>query len=204
MAEDGTVLKTARGPLKGGRGLAFWVTKEGLPMPVTISGKAGKIGSPPAYSPLSNDPSDPNVSLFGSREKFDGLGIVFDSAPTAPLFKRSDPRNLADHHESHQGIIGATGVVSGIMDDGSGGWLDKSGRIMKSTDEEAGYLERAVGECEAAFRNAAGLLWARVSYVNSTVRVDLDLSPHTTLSKAGRHYEVRISLPLLFPWSAVC
>ncbi|GAA5919760.1 hypothetical protein JCM6882_003758 [Rhodosporidiobolus microsporus] len=190
--EDGK-LKTEKGehgPVKGGRGLAFWVTKEGLPGPVTISSTSGKIGSPPALLPASSaaDPSDPLVSLFGSRTSFDGLGIVFDSSPTSPLLRRSDPRNFADHHAAAQGVVGATGVVSGIMDDGMGKWLDKEGRITKG-EEEAAYLERAVGECEAAFRNAQGLLWARIAHVNSTIRVDLDLSPHTTLSKAGRHYE---------------
>lgn len=45
-------------------------------------------------------------------------------------------------------------------------------------------------QCEAAFRNAgSGLLWARISHVDQAIRVDLDLSPHTTLSKAGRDYQ---------------
>ncbi|SCZ88821.1 BZ3500_MvSof-1268-A1-R1_Chr2-1g04658 [Microbotryum saponariae] len=39
-----------------------------------------------------------------------------------------------------------------------------------------------------ADRNAQGLLWARISYLNHTVRVDLDLAPHTTLDKVGRDY----------------
>ncbi|GAA5876000.1 hypothetical protein JCM8547_000674 [Rhodosporidiobolus lusitaniae] len=186
--EKGQMRKSG-GMMKGGRGLAFWVTKEGLPLPATVTSSSGKISSPPPISPTPHDPTDPLVSLFGSRVSFDGLGILFDSSPSSPLFRRSDPRNLADHHEAHEGRIGATGVVSGILDDGKGGWLDREGRVMKGSEEEAGYLERAVGECEAAFRNAQGLLWARVAFVNSTIRVDLDLSPHTTLSKAGRHYE---------------
>ncbi|GAA5820470.1 hypothetical protein JCM11251_005638 [Rhodosporidiobolus azoricus] len=189
-SDDGKLKLDQHGPVKGGRGLAFWVTKEGLPGPPTISGKDGKIGSPPSLLPATPnaDPTDPMVSLFGSRTSFDGLGIVFDSSPTSPLLRRSDPRNFADHHQAAQGHVGATGVVSAVMDDGLGGWLDKEGRITKG-EEEAAYLERAIGECEAAFRNAQGLLWARVAHVNSTIRVDLDLSPHTTLSKAGRHYE---------------
>lgn len=56
------------------------------------------------------------------------------------------------------------------MDDGTGGWLDKNDRQMKK-DDEAAYLERAIGECEAAFRNAQGLLWARISHVANTIRV---------------------------------
>lgn len=41
---------------------------------------------------------------------------------------------------------------------------------MKEYDE-ATYLDKAIGECEAAFRNAQGLLWARIAYVNQTIRV---------------------------------
>lgn len=43
-------------------------------------------------------------------------------------------------------------------------------------DEEAFYLDKAIGECEAAFRNAQGLLWARISYVNQTIRVRYGIS----------------------------
>ncbi|BGP16210.1 hypothetical protein JCM10213_007067 [Rhodosporidiobolus nylandii] len=178
---------------KGGRGLAFWVTKERLPTPATISGVSGKIGSPPPLTPSSpnNDPTDPSLSLFGSRVSFSGLGIIFDSSPSMPLFARSSARNLPSHHSHPPSAgVGLTGVVSGILDDATGGFLDKEGRQFRGgEEEEAGYLERAVGECEAAFRNAQGLLWARVGYVGGTIRVDLDLSPHTSLSKAGRHYE---------------
>ncbi|GAA6006880.1 hypothetical protein JCM10207_009125 [Rhodosporidiobolus poonsookiae] len=189
---EGTLKKG--GMHKGGRGLAFWATKEGLPGPVTVSSNAGKVSSPPPLSPqVPSDPTDPLVSLFGSRTSFDGLGVVFDSEPNSPLLRRSDPRNTDEHAQHQTGGVGATGVVSGIMDDATGGmgggkWLDKEGRVMKS-GEEAAYLEKAIGECEAAFRNAQGLLWARIAHVNETIRVDLDLSPHTTLSKAGRHYE---------------
>ncbi|GAA5991265.1 hypothetical protein JCM11641_000405 [Rhodosporidiobolus odoratus] len=188
MDKDGKITKRETGAMKGGRGLAFWVTKEGLPGPVTIAGSRGKVNSPPPISPTPLDLTDSQVSLFGSRASFDGLGIVFDSSPSSPLLARSSSRNLPDHHHPAVGAVAATGVVSGIMDDGSGGWLDKETRVIKG-EEEAGYLERAVGECEAAFRNAQGLLWARVAHVNGTIRLDLDLSPHTTLSKAGRHYE---------------
>ncbi|GAA6040909.1 hypothetical protein JCM8097_003182 [Rhodosporidiobolus ruineniae] len=188
LTEDGKVKKGGLGT-KGGRGLALWVTKEGLPGDVTISSASGKVNSPPPLIPSPNDPTDDSISLFGSRTKFDGLGVIFDSSPTAPLLRRSDPRNIPDHHQAQlDERVGATGVVSGIMDDGSGGWLDKEGRVIKG-EEEAAYLERAVGECEAAFRNNQGLLWARVAYFNSTIRVDLDLDSHTSLSKAGRHYE---------------
>lgn len=80
-----------------------------------------------------------------------------------------------------------------MLDDGSGGkWLEPEGRELK-IDDEASYLDKAIGECEgellekaphaardladssfnlvAAFRNANGLLWARISYVNHTIRV---------------------------------
>ncbi|GAA5882441.1 hypothetical protein JCM16303_001734 [Sporobolomyces ruberrimus] len=179
MAADGTVKKLH----KGGRGLAFWYTKEGLPGPVTLSSNPKVKPNPPPPTGVDSR-TDPSVSLFGSRIAFDGLGIVFDTSPNAPLWKRSDPR-LTEQDQPWG--VGASGVVSGIMDDGTGGWLDKNDRVLKK-DEEAAYLERAIGECEAAFRNAQGLLWARISHVANTIRVDLDLAPHTTLSKAGRDY----------------
>jgi len=119
--------------------------------------------------------TDPSVSLFGSRIAFDGLGIVFDTSPNAPLWKRSDPR-LTEQDQPWG--VGASGVVSGIMDDGTGGWLDKNDRQMKK-DDEAAYLERAIGECEAAFRNAQGLLWARISHVANTIRVSSNILPKT-------------------------
>jgi hypothetical protein len=80
-----------------------------------------------------------------------------------------------------------SGVVSGILDDGTGHWLDPVDREMGPNDEAA-YFEKTIGECDAAFRNAQGLLWARISFINQTIRVDVDLAPHTTLAKAGRDY----------------
>ncbi|GAA5894201.1 legume-like lectin family protein [Sporobolomyces salmoneus] len=179
MAADGTVKKLH----KGGRGLAFWYTKEGLPGPITLSSNPKVKPNPPPTTGVDSR-TDPLVSLFGSRIAFDGLGVVFDTSPNAPLWKRSDPR-LTEQDQPWG--VGSSGVVSGIMDDGTGGWLDKNDRVLKK-DDEAAYLERAIGECEAAFRNAQGLLWARISYVANTIRVDLDLAPHTTLAKAGRDY----------------
>ncbi|SCV71830.1 BQ2448_4524 [Microbotryum intermedium] len=177
---------TTKGPLQGGRGLAFWFTKEGLPGPVTISADPKKkTHDPPHTLPIASEGStDESCSLFGSRTSFEGLGIIFDTSPAAPLYRRTQIKNLAS---SMSYGVGMTGVVSGIMDDGHGGWLDADSRDIKQ-DEEAGYLEKAFGECEASFRNAQGLLWARISYLNHTVRVDLDLAPHTTLEKAGRDY----------------
>ena len=132
------------------------------------------------------DPTDALVSLFGYKTSFDGLGIVFDTSPTSPVYSRSDAHGFGLGAQGSG--VGSSGVVSGIMDDGTGGeWLEPKGRQMKG-DDEATYLDKAIGECEAAFRNAQGLLWARISYVNSTIRVDLDLAPHTTLAKAGRDY----------------
>ncbi|KAM0752451.1 concanavalin A-like lectin/glucanase [Meredithblackwellia eburnea MCA 4105] len=175
---------------KGGRGLAFWYSKSGSPGPVTISSDPKVVVSvpPPVIPGSPTDVSDPNVSLFGYRTQFDGLGIVFDTSPNSPLYLRSDSRNWEIKDTSSVGMgVGTSGVVSGILDDGTGSWIEPKGRVMKE-DDEAAYLDKAVGECEAAFRNAQGLLWARVSYINQTIRVDLDLAPHTTLAKAGRDY----------------
>lgn len=45
---------------------------------------------------------------------------------------------------------------------------DRGGEVIR---EEASYLGNAIGECEAAFRNAQGLLWARIVNFNGTIRV---------------------------------
>ena len=108
------------------------------------------MAPPPPPSPiLPHDPSDQDVSLFGSRVQFDGLGVVFDTSPTQPLFSRSDKRNWDPSlmTDQHHGVGAAGGVVSGIMDDGTGKFLEPQDRLM-STGEEAAYLERAIGECE--------------------------------------------------------
>ncbi|KPV74695.1 uncharacterized protein RHOBADRAFT_53651 [Rhodotorula graminis WP1] len=175
---------------KGGRGLAFWATKSGLPGPATISSDPSvKVSPPPPAVPETRSSTDADVSLFGGRTSFDGLGVIFDSAPTAPVWRRSDPRNLIGDAEHETWGVGATGVVSGVIDDATQKWLDSERGSGPEGEEEAAYLDKAFGECEAAFRNAQGLLWARIAHFNHTVRVDLDLSPHTTLAKAGRHYE---------------
>ncbi|ORY81781.1 concanavalin A-like lectin/glucanase domain-containing protein [Leucosporidium creatinivorum] len=186
--EDGTQKRLH----KGGRGLAFWYSKTANPGPITITDEKGvSVAPPPPPSPaLPSDPTDPDVSLFGYRTSFDGLGVIFDTSPTQPLYARSDRKTWdpSEQTDAHHGLGAGGGVVSGVLDDGSGGkWLEPSGRELK-IDDEASYLNSAIGECEAAFRNANGLLWARISYVNHTIRVDLDLSPHTTLAKAGRDY----------------
>jgi len=157
---------------KGGRGLAFWYTKAANPTAVTLSSdpKAKLALPPPTFPSEPTDPSDAAVSLFGNKPfGFDGLGVIFDTSPGSPVFARSDKRNWAT--DQARGV-GTTGVVSGIMDDGSGNWLEPSGRVMRGEDE-ASYLGKAIGECEAAFRNAQGLLWARISHVNHTIRVSL-------------------------------
>ncbi|GAA6026718.1 hypothetical protein JCM8202_002034, partial [Rhodotorula sphaerocarpa] len=184
LGEDGKPKRL----LKGGRGLAFWYTKNGLPGPATISSDPKvQVSPPPPVQPdTPRDKHDSDVSFFGARTSFDGLGIIFDTAPTSPVWRRSDQLNHPDLVAL--GSVGASGVVSGILDDASQSWLDPEGQVPKGEDEAA-YLGKAIGECEAAFRNAQGLLWARIAHYNSTIRVDLDLSPHTTLAKAGRHYE---------------
>ncbi|KAK4053879.1 hypothetical protein OIO90_003716 [Microbotryomycetes sp. JL221] len=185
VSEDGAPIRAR----KGGRGLAFWYTKHTNPGPITISNDPKvRVSNPPPVNPQTpKDPTDNDVSLFGSKTSFDGLGIIFDTMPTQPLYRRSDHRNWDPPTDSHHGLSANGGVVSGLLDDGSGGWLEPDNRKMSPSDEAA-YLEKAIGECEAAFRNANGLIWARVSYMNHTIRVDLDLSPHTSLAKAGRDY----------------
>lgn len=53
--------------------------------------------------------------------------------------------------DQHHGVGAAGGVVSGLMDDGTGKFLEPQDRIM-SGEEEAHYLERAIGECEGESR----------------------------------------------------
>jgi hypothetical protein len=89
---------------------------------------------------------DSKVSFFGQSVNFDGLGIVFDSAPSAPLLPRSNPA----------------------------GWqfgADTTGVNRRQPGQEAKYLEAAVGECEAAFRNAPGLVWVRIAHFDNMIRV---------------------------------
>jgi len=66
-------------------------------------------------------------------------------------------------------------VISAIIDDGKTGtkWYDegyKSGE-KRQAGQEAKYLESSVGECEAAFRNAPGLVWVRIAHFNKMIRV---------------------------------
>lgn len=155
---------------KGGRGLAFWFSKTANPTAITISSQPNTAVSapPPGVPEFPTDPNDPLVSLFGYKTTFDGLGIIFDTSPTTPLYPRADSRNWGDDLPG----VGTSGVVSGLLDDGTGEgkWLEANKRVLKD-GEEAAYLDKAVGECEAAFRNAQGLLWARISYIESTIRV---------------------------------
>lgn len=87
-------------------------------------------------------------------------------------------------------------MVSGIMDDGTGNWLDgtvnknkikdkksKDGKISRNEEhhddehkDEAAYLANAIGACEAAFRNTDGVLFARISHVNQSIKVSYFLS----------------------------
>lgn len=98
---------------------------------------------------------------------------MFDTSPTAPVWRRSD--SLVYPDAANLGGVGASGVVSGLLDDGTQTWLDPEGQPPKGEDEAA-YLGKAIGECEAAFRNAQGLLWARIAHYNSTIRVSRGLS----------------------------
>lgn len=230
---------------KGGRGLAFWYARDRPQFSTMYSAKSNIPQQPPPHPyPMPKD--DQQTALFGHSTHFgfDGLAVVFDSSPSSPLFTRSDRRSMISdeaHGAEHNG------VVSGLLDDGmKRDWLDTDtmeerrrknglgvnpgeGQVPK---EEASYLSSAFGECEAAFRNAQGLLWARIINHNGTIRVstsppsplrsprfprrllknrnrilnssgnlsssitdtprlpqvDLDLSPHTTLSSESRSY----------------
>lgn len=122
------------------------------PGPITITDAKGvPVAPPPPPSPaLPNDPTDADVSLFGYRTAFDGLGVIFDTSPTQPLYPRSDRRNWdpSAQTDAHHGLGAGGGVVSGVLDDGSGGkWLEPDGRELK-IDDEASYLDKAIGECE--------------------------------------------------------
>ena len=113
-----------------------------------------KVVDPPSFTPETpSDPTDKDVSLFGSHIAFDGLGVVFDTMPTQPLLPRSDRRNWDTNSDIHRGLGVNGGVVSGILDDGTGGWLEPDSRVMKGSDE-AFYLEKAFGECEGMSRPA--------------------------------------------------
>lgn len=128
-------------------------------------------GSPTPSSSRNADSSkadDSAVSFFGQSQAFDGLGIVFDTSPSAPLIKRSDPAGW-------QFGADTSGVISALIDDGKTGknWFDNDYRKDAKRDPaaEAAYLDRAVGECEAAFRNAPGLVWVRISHFDKQIRV---------------------------------
>lgn len=143
--------------------------------PITIASDPARIVyAAPGPFPLPAD--DPSVSFFGYSSTFDGLGVLFDASPSLPVHPRSDPRNLEQAE-----TMGAenSGVVSGLLDDGKRDWLEP-GEPSSAGDKgiEALYLASAVGECEAAFRNAHGIIWARVSNFNNTIRVRASPSLH--------------------------
>lgn len=171
--------------------------------PPTYTSKSPIAQQPPPHAfPAPND--DTSASLFGHATSFEGLAVIFDSSPSSPLFPRSDTRNLISNelHGAEQ-----SGVVSAILDDNSHTWLDQDTiqqRKIKNAvfggtpldrggaeepRDEADYLTHSIGECEAAFRNAQGLLWARIVAFNGTIRVDLDLTPHTNLATGSRSYQ---------------
>ncbi|KAH8924503.1 hypothetical protein BT69DRAFT_1332905 [Atractiella rhizophila] len=59
-------------------------------------------------------------------------------------------------------------VISGVMDDGTGTWMNEQGTPT--------YRDNTIGECMADLLSSQGMIWVRVAHVNSTIRVDLDLS----------------------------
>lgn len=159
----------------GGRGLAFWYTKSSNPSAVTLASDPRKAPAPPPADVLSSKGGDDaSTSFFGARSSFDGLGIVFDAAATKPLLARSQYRAEDAAPTLVTAGADAVGVVAALVDDGSGGGRKGSGFLNVPTDEakpEARYLDNSQDECEAGFRNAPGLVWARVSYLNQRIRV---------------------------------
>ncbi|KAG0146019.1 hypothetical protein CROQUDRAFT_723112 [Cronartium quercuum f. sp. fusiforme G11] len=176
---------------KGGRGLAFWYTKTANPTPITIPSDPSVKPAPApllAVDPYP-DPLDRSVSFFGGPTSFDGLGVVFDTQPFSPVTLRSDRK----HWASNESGYGADewGIVSGVMDDGQGHtrWVEDKRRSEFDEDGEAEYLNHVIGDCQVGLRNAAGLIWAKITHLQGTISVHLDLSPHTTLSSHERHYK---------------
>jgi len=176
----------------GGRGLALWVSKTANPTFVTLPSDRRKSSTPtPPLLPQSpKDSSDDQVSFFGNKSPFEGLGIIFDTAASLPLYRRSEKAGYStNEHGQNTAGADAVGVISAVMDDGSSDWLETPEFRASTAGQallEAKYLDKSVGECEAAFRNAPGLVWARISHFDDKIRVDLDLTPHTTLSTAAR------------------
>lgn len=130
-----------------------------------------KVAQSPPFLPRTNDPADPEVSFFGYKTKFDGLGVLFDASPSAPIHRRSDPINYGSE-QAHGAET--QGVISGVLDDGQKTWLDPEDAV-KVAGKDAAYLASAAGECAGLFRNAAGLLWVRISHYNNTIRVSFIL-----------------------------
>ncbi|PLW09418.1 hypothetical protein PCANC_17617 [Puccinia coronata f. sp. avenae] len=180
---------------KGGRGIAFWYSKAPNPTPVLVSAnpKKQQHGTHPSMASLVvdpfPDPLDDSVSFFGGPTSFNGLAVVIDNQPSTPLTRRSDRK----HWGPEEGGIGAEewSVVSGVMDDGKGHnkWIEDRQRSELDEDEEAAYLNHTIGDCQVALRNAAGVVWLKVTYVGHQLTVSLDISPHNTLSGESRHYK---------------
>ncbi|WAR54338.1 hypothetical protein PtB15_3B852 [Puccinia triticina] len=176
---------------KGGRGIAFWYTKASNPTPVVASSDPKKhvVPRPPLTVDQFPDPLDDAVSFFGGPTNFNGLAVVIDNQPSSPLTRRSDRK----HWGPEESGIGAEewSVVSGVMDDGRGHtkWLEDRKRSDLDEDEEAAYLNHTIGDCQVALRNAAGVVWMKVTYVGHQLTVSLDISPHNTLSGESRHYK---------------
>jgi hypothetical protein len=155
--------------------MAFWYTSVRYSDTHELTSAANflpfciQTGSPTKEktSTPSNNVKDSEVSFFGQTPNFDGLGVIFDSSPTAPLLPRSNVDGWPFGADS-------TGVISAVMDDGKTGnkWYDDFSKGQKrDSTQEAKYLERVVGECEAAFRNAPGLVWVRIAYFDKQLRV---------------------------------
>ncbi|KAA1081733.1 hypothetical protein PGT21_000097 [Puccinia graminis f. sp. tritici] len=152
---------------KGGRGIAFWYTKtpNSTPLVASTNPKKHVVPRPPLTVDQFPDPLDDAVSFFGGPTSFNGLSVVIDNQPSTPLTRRSDRQ----HWGPEESGIGAEewSVVSGVIDDGRGHikWLEDRKRSDLEEDEEAAYLNHTVGDCQVALRNAAGVVWMKVTYV---------------------------------------
>ncbi|KAJ3024260.1 hypothetical protein HKX48_003085 [Thoreauomyces humboldtii] len=103
----------------GGEGLAFWYTKDKMP-----------IGP-----------------MYGSGDKWNGLAVVFDTG---------------DQQENRY-----TPYIYGQMNTGS-----------EEMAHRRDYLTTSMAGCFRDYRNTPAPVWARITYANQTLRVDIDIRQH--------------------------
>ncbi|KAJ3279061.1 hypothetical protein HK104_001814 [Borealophlyctis nickersoniae] len=113
-----SVLVSGRG-YTGGAGFAFWYTKQ-----------RAELGP-----------------VMGSRDKWEGLGVIFDTADQAE--GRYAPYNY------------------GVENKGDVEWAHRRD-----------YMHAGLGGCFRDYRGTTTPVWVRVTYVNETVKVDMDPLQH--------------------------